>query len=59
MKDLEQLKENLEILQSITLLEYRNKNYLSGDNKTRNEAKQKLIEQSVQLIKKLLANQTE
>ena len=33
------MKGNLEILYAVELLEYHNKNWLSGDNKTRCEAK--------------------
>lgn len=37
------MKANLEILYAVELLEYHNKNWLSGDNKTRCESKITLL----------------
>lgn len=40
-KKLEYLKAELETMYAVELLEYHNKNYLAGDNKSRSESRQK------------------
>ena len=53
MKTKEQLLSNLRILQAITVLEYENKNYLAGSNKSRNEEMQLLLTDSLILANRL------
>lgn len=42
-KEIEILRGHLQTLHAIELLEYHDKNFLSGDNKGRSEGKQALI----------------
>ena len=42
---------NLRKILAIEILEYEDKNYLSGDNKSRNEEKILLIEDCIRIIK--------
>ena len=42
-KQLEKLSAKLDILYVMKLLEYHDKNYLSGDNRSRNEQEQRLL----------------
>ena len=44
------IKSYLEQLYAIELLEYHNKNYLSGDNKTRSEERQRILKDCIELI---------
>lgn len=46
----EKVKSNLEQVLAIETLEYHNKNYLAGDNKTRCEAKRSLILECIAII---------
>jgi hypothetical protein len=39
----DKILSNIEQLLAIEILEYHNKNYLAGDNKTRNQAKRDLL----------------
>lgn len=53
MKTKDQLLSNLRILQAITVLEYENKNYLAGSNKSRNEEKQLLLNDAIILANRM------
>jgi hypothetical protein len=40
---MEKIRDNIETALAILILEYHDKNYLAGDNKTRNEAVRSLL----------------
>ncbi len=47
MTDEQYVLDSLEILLAVNLLEYHDKNWLSGDNKTRCENKIRLIQEAI------------
>ncbi len=54
-KKLKLLKDELEIMYAIELLEYHNKNYLSGDNKSRSEERQEQLKRAIKLADEIKA----
>lgn len=50
---LERLKAELEKMYGVELLEYHDKNHLSGDNKTRSEIRQGQLKLSLSLVEDL------
>lgn len=53
LKKIEALKAELEKMYAIELLEYHDKNHLSGDDKTRSEAKLKQLQYSMRLLNEI------
>lgn len=53
LKKLETLKAELEKMYAVELLEYYDKNHLSGDNKTRSETRQEQLQYSIRLINEI------
>jgi hypothetical protein len=49
-KKLEQIESLTKMILAIEVLEYENKNLLSGDNKTRNEDKQMMLSEILKII---------
>jgi len=50
--DLEKVKSIVRKLYGITLLDYEDKNLLSGDNKTRSEKQQELLKEAYEILNK-------
>ncbi|WP_238858968.1 hypothetical protein [Clostridium sp. YIM B02569] len=50
--DLEKVKSIIRSLYGIALLEYEDKNLLSGDNKTRSEKQQALLQEAYEILNK-------
>lgn len=47
------LKAELEKMYAVELLEYHDKNHLSGDNKTRSETRQEQLKYAIKLLAEL------
>ena len=53
LKKIETLKAELEKMYAVELLEYHDKNHLSGDNKTRSETRQEQLQYSMRLLNEI------
>ena len=58
-KDMKSIKDNMEVLFAVEMLEYHNKNWLSGSNKSRCESKLVIIEELHKRINNLIRTQVE
>ena len=52
-KKLEYLKSELEKMYAVELLEYHDKNHLTGDNKSRCETRQEQLKYSMKLVQEI------